>query len=68
MNRLRHDDFLALFQSAGHRIVAATPSVDQRALQVLSDGSLRLSERFTSKARDVLSIRGSWLVSQKNGS
>jgi hypothetical protein len=68
MNRLRHDDFLALFQSAGHRIVAATPSVDQRALQVLGDGSLRLSERFTSKARDVLSIRGSWLVSQKNDS
>ena len=68
VNRLRHDDFLAVFQSAGHRIIAATPNVDQRALQVLRDGSLPLSERFVSKPPDVLSIRGSWLVSRKNGS
>ena len=68
MNRLRHDDFLAVFQAAGHRIMADTPKVDQRALQILRDGSLPLSERFVSKPPDVLSIRGSWLVSRKNGS
>ena len=35
MNRLRHDDFLALFESAGHRILAATRDVHAPSLERL---------------------------------
>ena len=28
MNRLRHDDFLALFHSSGHKILATEPAID----------------------------------------
>ena len=67
MNRLRHDDFLTMFESVGHRIVLNIPDVDERSLDLLRFGSLQLNERFKSKSVDVLSIRSSWIVSQPNG-
>jgi hypothetical protein len=67
MNRLRHDDFIRLFQSTGHRILTAAPDVDQQYQVLLRSGSLRLNERFRSKSEDVLSITGAWIVSQKSG-
>lgn len=67
MNRLRHDDYIRLFQSAGHRILAADPNVDQQLQKLLRSGGLRLNERFKSKSEDVLSITGAWIVSQKSG-
>lgn len=67
MNRLRHDDFLTMFESVGHRIVLNIPDVDERSLDLLRFGSLQLNERFKSKSVDVLSIRSSWIVSQPSG-
>jgi hypothetical protein len=67
MNRLRHDDFISLFESIGHRIVEAQPNVDQRSQELLRSGSLQLNERFSSKSKDVLAITGAWIMSQKNG-
>ncbi len=69
MNRLRHDDMLALFQSAGYRILATTPAVDDRARQLLGAGRLRLHEAFAAKSPEVLWIRAAWIVAQPaNGS
>jgi SAM-dependent methyltransferase len=65
MNRLRHDDFLSILDSKGHNILLTRPDVDPRALEQLNSGALRLDERFRAKSRDVLSISGSWIVSQK---
>jgi len=64
MNRLRHDDYIRLFQSAGHRILAADPDVDQQFQELLRSGGLRLYELFRSKSEDVLSITGAWIVSR----
>jgi hypothetical protein len=71
MNRLRHDDVLSLFESAGHRIVSTMPLVDERSRRVLEkraehpEDALVLDRRFGAKTHDILSIRGSWIVSEK---
>src|SRR5262249_19297448 len=49
MNRLRHDDFITLFESVGHRIVEAQPDLDQRSRDLLTSRDLPLNERFRSK-------------------
>ncbi len=67
MNRLRHDDFISLFESVGHSIVEAEPTIDEHSQELLRNGSLQLNERFSSKPEDVLAIRGAWIMSQKNG-
>jgi len=67
MNRLRHDDILTMFLSAGHRILATEPDVDHRSLELLRRKNLQLNERFKAKTEGVLSITGSWIVSQKSG-
>ena len=65
MNRLRHDDFSAIFESAGQRILAKKPTVDERSLELLNSGAFNLNEHFKGKSEDVLSIIDSWIVSQK---
>jgi len=65
MNRLRHDDYILLFQSLGHRILAADTDVDEQSQELLRTGSFRLNERFKSKSVNVLSIRGAWIATQK---
>lgn len=65
MNRLRHDDFITLFESVGHRIVEAEPDLDQRSRDLLIRRDLPLNERFRSKREDVLAIRGAWMITQK---
>jgi hypothetical protein len=64
MNRLRHDDFITLFESVGHRIVEAQPDLDQHSRDLLTGRDLPLNERFRSKPEDVLAIRGAWMVTQ----
>jgi SAM-dependent methyltransferase len=67
MNRLRHDDFLALFESARHTILATEPTIDASALQLLREGRLNVDARFGGKAIDVLATTESWIVSAKAG-
>ena len=67
MNRLRHDDFISLFESVGHHIIGAQPNIDNRSQELLKNGNLQLHEKFKSKSEDVLAITGSWIVSSKNG-
>lgn len=67
MNRLRHDDFIMLFESVGHRILESQPDTDLHIKDILRSGSLRLNDRFGSKPEDVLAITGSWMITQVNG-
>ena len=65
MNRLRHDDVMRLFESSGHRVLAVTTHVDDRARALLEAGALHVDERFRDKSHEILSIRGSWVVSER---
>ena len=67
MNRLRHDDYLAIFESAGHEVLLAKPDVDEQALSLLRQRVFEVDDRFRMKSEHVLSITGSWIVS-KTGS
>lgn len=67
MNRLRHDDFINLFESIGQIIIATQLEKNQQVYELLSDGSFQLNDRFSSKPKDVLAITGGWIVSKKNG-
>ncbi|HUB91328.1 MAG TPA: hypothetical protein VMA74_16515 [Dyella sp.] len=65
MNRLRHDDFLALFEAAGHTVLATEPTVDETSLTLLREGMLGIDERFAGKTAEVLATTESWIVSAK---
>jgi SAM-dependent methyltransferase len=65
MNRLRHDDFLALFESAGHAVLAAEPTIDAPSLQLLRDGRFMVNARFGGKADEVLATTEAWIVCAK---
>lgn len=65
MNRLRHDDFLNIFQRAGHRILVNEPDVDQRSLELMRAGGVQVDERFKAKSEEVLSTISSWVVAQR---
>jgi len=67
MNRLRHDDVVALFESSGQRVVDAAPDIDPRAQQALQQGLLSLDDRFRAKSPDTLSITGAWMVTRRCG-
>lgn len=65
MNRLRHDDFIALFESAGHAILATGPDVHEQSLALLRSGGVVVDERFGDKSEGILSIIGSWIFSRR---
>ena len=65
MNRLRHDDFLALFEAAQHTVLATEPTVDETSLTLLREGMLGIDERFAEKTAEVLATTESWIVSAK---
>lgn len=66
MNRLRHDDFLNLFQSVDQNIVLNSPEIDERSLDILRSGAFPIVEKFNTKSENILSIRGGWIASQKS--
>ena len=65
MNRLRHDDFIDLFESLRHDIVKAKTFVSERAKQELQN-NIQLDRQFQNKSQEILSIESSWIVSEKN--
>lgn len=64
MNRLRHDDFINLFKSAGHIILCEENYIDQRSKVILENKTFYLDESFRYKRKEILSIRGSHIVSK----
>ena len=67
MNRLRHDDFIDLFESVGHDIVKAKTFASERAKQLLQD-NIPLDRQFQNKSPETLSIKSSWIISEKKRS
>jgi hypothetical protein len=64
MNRLRHDDFINLFQNLNCKILIEEPDIDESLLLRKSD--FKLNSKFSSKPDEVITIIGSWLVSNHN--
>jgi SAM-dependent methyltransferase len=64
VNRLRHDDVCALFEQAGHTLLAVLPIVQPRCSALLRSGTFRVSPRFGSKSIDVLEVTGAWVISR----
>lgn len=65
MNRLRHDDYIRLFESAGHRILDAETAANPSLFEILERGELRLDEAFRKKKKDIIAITGARLISRK---
>ena len=65
-NRLRHDDYISLFQSVGHRVLVAEPCIDRRSQKILRSGIFQLNERFNTKSEEILSVSDAWIVAIKN--
>ncbi|MGH8156947.1 MAG: methyltransferase domain-containing protein [Rhodanobacter sp.] len=65
MNRLRHDDFINLFQSAGQHILATEPTVHPPSRELLTSHRLNVDKRFGEKSEEVLATTDSWIVSKK---
>jgi hypothetical protein len=65
MNRLRHDDFLKLFEYAGHKILDIKTSQDEVVREILGNGSLRLERKYRDKSDEILATTGAWIISKK---
>jgi SAM-dependent methyltransferase len=64
-NRLRIDDFEALFCECGQRVVAVEAEVDRRLADTLArPGEFRLNEKFRGKPADVLATKSAWFVTR----
>ncbi|WP_460878241.1 methyltransferase domain-containing protein [Rhodanobacter koreensis] len=66
MNRLRHDDFVNLFESAGQQILATEPTTHLPSRELLGSHSLKIDERFRMKSPEVLATTDAWIVSKKD--
>jgi SAM-dependent methyltransferase len=65
MNRLRHDDFLELFEEAGHEVIEVSVLKDDEAENSLKEGRITINERFVNKGNEILSIIGSRFITRK---
>lgn len=65
VNRLRHDDFLSLFESVGHKILYVEPTIDKGIEEVLRNSNFHLHERFRTKPKEILEITSAWIVTEK---
>lgn len=65
MNRLRHDDFVRLFEESGHRILLDEPDVDRGLLGAAGDGAVPLDARFRGKSAENIATTGAWFVSAR---
>lgn len=63
MNRMRHDDFISLYQSASLHIIESRPSTDKCSQDLLKNKSLLLYDTFKLKRADILAIKHAWIVS-----
>ena len=63
MNRLRHDDMLALFSEAKLRVIESHPIVDEQCRELLGSGVIAPAERFRGRPLDTLATVGAWIVS-----
>lgn len=61
MNRLRHDDYLAIGEVTGLRTETIASSRDEHFLSSLFDGRIVLATHFRGKSADVLAVQSAWV-------
>jgi len=54
MNRIRHDDFIKLFEKCGHNILYNEPNLDKWAMDLLGNNKIQINEKFQLKDDDIL--------------
>lgn len=63
-NRLRHDDFLNLFESEGLHILDVEEHTNVWVQSLLKDGTLNINEKFSAKPKEILAVTNAWIVSK----
>ncbi len=64
MNRLRLDDFRALYARAGQRALEEVSAPDPDTARALADGQPPLAPPFADKPHEIVSTLNAWLVSR----
>ena len=64
-NRMRHDDFIMLFEEVGHKILLNEPLIDQNIQKLLNSDTILLNEKFSQKSIEILSTTGAWIGTRK---
>jgi len=62
MNRLRHADFVHLFEGNDRRLIQVETGTHSDVAEALR--TLRLDERFAAMPRNMLEITGAWFVAR----
>ncbi len=62
MNRLRHDDFINIFEKHSYNCVITEVNREVNFNEIIENNSFEFDELFSRKSRDTLSILGSWFV------
>ncbi|MDR3133384.1 MAG: hypothetical protein LBU42_05100 [Prevotellaceae bacterium] len=66
VNRLRHDDFIMLFEKVNHEILEITVRKDENVQKILEEERLQISEKLKLKSNEILSITGACFITKKN--
>jgi len=62
MNRLRHDEVMEIFESAGLKIISVETRVDEKSLKLIQEGKIFIHEQFRSKSDEILATVDSWII------
>lgn len=65
MNRLRHADYVQLFESVGQEVISTEPNTDVRSLESLRTGRVQVDHRFRTRSEEELAITWSWMTTRK---
>ena len=65
VNRLRHDDFVELFEALGHEFIEIEAHKNKEVEEQLKSIGMKLDKKFKAKSNEILSIIGSWFVTRK---
>jgi len=61
VNRLRHDDQLAIGEEAGLRTKTLATRRDERVPGNLADGTIKIAKRFRKKSPTTLAVQSAWI-------
>jgi SAM-dependent methyltransferase len=62
VNRMRHEDFLKLFEELKHEIIYMEALRDESIKKLLDEGRVKLDKKYQTMSKDMLSIMGAWFV------
>lgn len=65
MNRLRHDNFVNLFQDFNHHILINEPTKNDNLLLLIESSNFVLSKEFKHRPKDIIATKSAWFISKK---